>query len=618
MIGEKEYKVSVTEDWVTPEETLLDSASEHSDLEQPMSPNVFRFLAIGSFLLFGVIYIFSAKISIMDHKEFSALAFQNRSVNFSIPAPRGIIFDILGKPLVVNEPSFDLLVVSKEARDSITDKKTVDKVSQILGIHISSIEDKIKSNSVFFAAKGLSKDQVLAIKNLKPHGFYIITNAKRTYVSGPQLSSIIGYAGKVDKTDLADQYYQPTDLIGRTGIEAEYEKYLRGEHGRVFFSEDEDNAEQNPIVGNSVILNINLDAQKQLYNTLYNILRSANLDKGSAIVQKPMTGEVIAMVSFPTYDNNLFIDGLSESEYKKLTDNKSRPLFNRVISGLYNPGSTIKPLMGLMTLEEEIFNPTDNIRDCVELIVPNPFDSSSPSVFKNWRHDTGLFNLRRAISDSCNVYFYIAGGGFKDIQGLGIDRIADYLKKTLVDNILTIDLPGEEKGFVPTRAWKEKTKGVQWYLGDTYNTAIGQGDLLVTPLWINSYISAIANGGTMYRPRVASKVVDVNNNIVMSYEPEPLTELPFSGQNIKEIRRAMVETVLSGTAKLLQDLPVSVAAKTGTAEVIKGQRVNVLFTAFAPAESPEISITVLVEGSTSNQGYATRTAHEFMKWYFDK
>jgi len=197
MINGKEYKITATEDWVTPEETLLDSNSKHTDLEQPISPNVFNFLAIGSFLLFGIIYAFTAKISLVDHDSLSAMAFRNRSVNFSIPAPRGIIYDSSGVALVSNEPSFDLLVVSNEAKKAVDDADFMSKLSDILRIEIQNLNqalnDSIKSNSVFFVSKGLSKEQVLAIKFLNPAGFYIITNTKRVYLSGAQFSSIFWF-----------------------------------------------------------------------------------------------------------------------------------------------------------------------------------------------------------------------------------------------------------------------------------------------------------------------------------------------------------------------------------------------------------------------------------------
>ena len=201
---------------------------------------------------------------------------------------------------------------------------------------------------------------------------------------------------------------------------------------------------------------------------------------------------------------------------------------------------------------------------------------------------------------------------------MGINRIDDYLVAGFANHLLDIDLPGEEAGFVPTPEWKYATKGESWYQGDTYNVAIGQGDLLVTPLWINTYISAVANGGTLWKPNVAARVVDVQKSTVQVFDAQQLGTLPFSKSVIGDMQRAMEETVRSGTAKMFQDLPVTVAAKTGTAEVIKGQRINSVLTVYAPVDNPTIALTVLVEGSSSNQGYALNAAHQFLAWYFSK
>ncbi len=232
--------------------------------------------------------------------------------------------------------------------------------------------------------------------------------------------------------------------------------------------------------------------------------------------------------------------------------------------------------------------------------------------------DFGLFDLRRAIANSCNIFFFTVGGGFGKIIGLGAERIAHYLSRGLANMRLGIDLPGEEHGFLPTPDWKLTTRHEPWYQGDTYNISIGQGDLLVTPLWLNTYVSAIANGGTLYQPHVAWKITDSNQTVLRELTPTSLGMLPFDFNVIGEVKRDMRETVLSGTAQALQDVGVAVGAKTGTAEVIKGQRINALFTAFAPYDHPELAITVLVEGSSSNQGYAIRAAHEVLKWYFSK
>jgi penicillin-binding protein 2 len=622
MFGKKEYKISLSEDWVTPEETLIDSGSEHSDLERPISHNAFRFTFFAAIILLGLVFAFSFKIAVSEHKEYARIAFENKSVNFFIPPPRGIIFDRLGKPLVRNLASFDLLVISKEIRED-QNRPEWDKIADILKTSrdefARSVDESARNQSVFFAAKDLAKDQVLELRYLNPKGFYIVPDTNRRYIDGHQFSSVVGYVGKVNKEDLNDDYYRPTDVIGRLGVELQYEEILRGEHGKIFFSKNtEEKLNIDPVPGRNLVLNIDYDLQKKLYNELYGALAGASLQRGAAIIQNPYNGQVLAMVSFPTYDNNLIVSGLSEKDYKKLFESKSRPLFNRVVGGLYNPGSTIKPFIGLMTLQENIFTPKDVIRDCIRLVVPNPFDPDSPSIFKNWREDTGLFNLRRAIAESCNIYFFIAGGGFGDIPGLGIERIAKYLISSWADKLLGIDLPGEVRGFVPTPDWKEKNRGEPWYQGDTYNVSIGQGDLLVTPLWLNSYISAIANGGNVWRPQIAQRTVDDKKNDIDVFSKEQLFQLPFSAEVLAEVKRDMQETVMSGTAKLLQNLPVKSGAKTGTAEVIKGQSVNALFTAFAPFDNPELAITILVEGASSNQGVAVVVADKVMKWYFER
>lgn len=612
----RSYKIEVDQDdWVTPEETLLDAGSEHSDLERPIANSFFRFLSIISGLGFLILTIMVGKIAILDHEYFSALALQNKSVNFSIPPPRGLILDRTGTPLLMNVPSFDLLIVSREAnKDILKNRELYNQVASILGQSgdemIPKLEESLRSNSLFFIANNLSKDQVLALKHLDIKGWYIVSNTKRVYNDGPVFSQIVGYVGRVNKSDLDDPYYSITDSIGRLGIERQYETYLRGEHGRIFFSQGGEIREDiDPKAGLNVVLNIDSDLQKSLHQELKNTLTSAGLSRGAAIIQNPNTGEVLALVSFPSFDTNDFVNGLSETRYKELFENRSKPLFNRVISGQYNPGSTIKPFLGLIALQEQIIKPSDTIQDCVSI-------SLGDFVFKNWRSDYGLFNLRRAIANSCNIFFFIVGGGSGSVPGLGIERIARYLESSLASVKLDIDLPGEEAGFIPTPEWKRQSRGEPWYQGDTYNISIGQGDLLVTPLWLNTYIGAIANGGDIYKPLVANRVVDSDKNTRVVFKSEKITELPFRDEVIAEIKSDTVETVLSGTAQIMKDVAVSVGAKTGTAEVIKGQSANSLFTAFAPVDHPQLAITVLVEGITSNQTLAVRVAHNVFKTYF--
>jgi len=619
------YSLEINQDdWASPEETLLDAGSDYADLEKPIPDFYFKFIAVATLILFFAVAALSFNLSVFKHDNFEKIAAQNKSVSFAVSPPRGAIFDRLGRSLTENVPSFGLLAVSRELKNSVPEEANLEKLAQILKFSAENFEKTIsdgsKTNSVFFVAADLNKEQILAVENGIFKGFHIIPDLKRRYVDGKQFAHIIGYVGKVNGNDLRrDAYYESVDFMGRTGIEAEYEKILRGEHGRLLFDGGAENGKivnRETSAGSNLVLNIDYALQKKLYNETYNILAANGLAKAAAVIQNPQNGAVLALVSFPDYDNNDFAAGLSDREADSILKNKNQPLFNRVIGGLYNPGSTIKPLMGLMALEEKIFAPQDNIRDCVSLTVPNPFDADSPYVFKNWRSESGLFNLRKAIANSCNIYFFIAGGGHKSIKGLGVERITKYLTASLAAQQLGIDLPGEEAGFIPGPDWKLAEKRESWYLGDTYNISIGQGDLLISPLWLNSYISAIGNGGTFYKPQTAQRILDANKNTIQIFQPEKIGQLQFKQDNILEIKSDMEETVLSGTAKALRDLPVRAGAKTGTAEVVKNKKINSLFSAFAPWENPEIAITVLVEDAASNQGLAVQIAHNVLKWYF--
>ncbi|MDO8496080.1 MAG: penicillin-binding transpeptidase domain-containing protein [bacterium] len=621
----KNYSIAFDgDDWVTPEETLLDSKSQYSDIEKPIPESIFRlfFWLFSSIIIVLACFIF--KIAIFDHGMFAQIAFQNKSANFPLPPPRGLILDRNSQILARNIPVFNLLAVTRELKENnMTTDEYIKKIAKILGqdeeVFLQSVRERMDTNSTFLAYSDLTKDQAVAIKYLETNGLYVVPDTKREYIDGNKTAQIIGYTGKVNKEDLADSYYFSTDIIGRLGVESYYEQYLRGQHGNIFFSREEEGyITKEPEPGKSLVLNIDHDLQIKLHDEIFAVLRDSGLSRGVGIIQNPKTGAVLALVSFPDFDNNIFTSRLSENEYKNLFNNKAKPLLNRVASGLYNPGSTIKPLIGMAALEEKVVDPDDTINDCIKLTVPNQYNPEDSYIFDNWRVEYGPFNLKRAIANSCNIYFFTVGGGHDKIKGLGAEKIARYLKDSFADSLLNIDLPGENNGFVPTPDWKLREKGEQWYLGDTYNTSIGQGDLLITPLWLNSYISAIANEGSIYRPRVARAIVDNNQEVVENFEPETIGSLPFTPETIQIMKAAMRETVLSGTAQILKELPVQMAAKTGTAEVQKGRTANSLFTVFGPYEDPDLAMTILIEGVSTQQGLAVRAAYNVLKWYYGR
>ena len=622
----KKYSVSLeSDDWVAPEETLLDSNSQYSDIEKPIPGSIFRFFMVAFLFMFSIIVFFVFKNAIIDHDVFAKLAFQNRSANFPLSPPRGLILDRNGNVLVRNMPVFNLLAVTRELKeypDNLSEQ--IDKIAGILkqdsSLLYKKILDQMKLSSTFLVHLELTKDQALAVEYLEPDGFYVVPDTKREYIDGYKFSQIIGYTGKVNKEDLKDDYYFTTDVVGRLGIENQYEEFLRGVHGNIFFSRGESGyITKESMPGNSLILNIDHDLQVKLHDEIFAVLRDSGLSRAAAVIQDPRDGSLKALVSFPNFDNNIFSSNISEREYKNLFESKSKPLFDRAIGGLYNPGSTIKPLVGMASLQERIMTPDDVIQDCVNITIPNPYNPDNPYVFGNWRAEFGQFNLRRAIANSCNIYFFTVGGGFGNIKGLGAERLIKYFNSTFITSTLGIDIPGEERGFIPSPEWKLREKGEPWYLGDTYNISIGQGDLLVTPLWLNGYVSAIANGGNFYKPLIAHRIVNENQNTIAEFNSEVIGVLPFSGDVINEVRNAMRETVLSGTAQILKDLPVTAGAKTGTAEVVKGKTANSIFIVFAPHENPELAMTILIEGATTTQqGLAIRAANEVLKWYFSR
>ena len=620
----KEYRVSSYEEKeISPEETLVDSFGS-SKMEAPIDNSVLRF-SFGLVLAILAIFLFAAfRLQILKGEGFRNIALGNRSTVYEIPSLRGNILDRNGKVLAENKPVFDLIAISVD----------LPKNEEMLGALIIGLSDilseppekiaKILENKStresFLIKKDLKKEEVLKIQDRFQSGVYVISGSERFYPNGQKTSAVIGYTGKVNQEDLLDRYYGFNDRRGRIGIEESYEKYLRGEHGQVFFDRSANKySVKQPGSGSSLILNIDAGVQEHLYDALSGALRSAGVRAGAAVAQNPKTGEVLGLVSFPSFDNNQLTGELSEEVYKKYFQGSDKPTFNRAVSGRYHPGSTIKPLLALAGLKEGVINPQTTITDLTGFItVKNIYNPEIVYTYRDWKVQ-GTVNLKKALAHSSDIYFYSVGGGYEKIKGLGFAVLEKYFRIFRIDRILVIDLPGEASGFVPSEEWKIEKFGQSWFTGDTYNVSIGQGDLLTTPLWLSSYVSAIANGGTFYRPFVVKKIMDQDKKVTEEFGSEQLGRLPFDETSFSLVREGMREAVISGTAKLLNELPVEVAAKTGTAEVgTKGSGFNSLFVAYAPYDNPEIAISVAIEDIGKTQGLAILTARDFLAWYFSR
>jgi penicillin-binding protein 2 len=366
-----------------------------------------------------------------------------------------------------------------------------------------------------------------------------------------------------------------------------------------------------------LILSVDYELQKKIFDAMIKYLQRTRTSKASAIALDPRNGQVLALISLPSFDNNLLSYGISSADYKKIFENPDQPLFNRAVSGQYPPGSTIKPFLGAASLEEKIVKPSQTINDTGAITLVNQYTPSIVYRFPDWKTH-GAVDIYSAIAQSCDIYFYYLGGGFENFKGLGLAKITKYLRLFGFGSLTDIDLPSEKGGFVPNAAWKKEVKKEDWFIGDTYHISIGQGDLTATPLQLAVATAAIANNGVIWQPKIVDKIVDSEKNIIDTVKNQSRQIDFISLENIKIIQRAMRQTVVSGTAQILKDLPKEVAGKTGTAQVGADKTLNSLFISFAPFSNPEIVLVIIVEGGGEGNSTAATAAKDIYSWYFTR
>lgn len=408
-----------------------------------------------------------------------------------------------------------------------------------------------------------------------------------------------------------------TDYFGKTGLEASYEEYLRGINGKQKIEVDSaGNLKKNlgtedPINGSDLHLGLDAGLQEEIQDVLEKKLLETKTETAAAVAINPRNGEVLALISLPGFDNNLFSQGISAEDYERLISDENKPMFNRAISGGYPPGSTFKPLVAAAALEEKIVTPDTTI-NCHGGIRIGSYN------FPDWKTH-GVTDIRKAIAESCDVFFYSVGGGWESISGLGIDKIKKYADKFGLGRITGVDIPGEASGLVPDKNWKENRFGERWYVGDDFHCAIGQGFVTVTPLQLANYTAAIANGGTVYRPHFVSYIKKIDGT-EEKIEPKIIGRNFISPQNLQIVREGMRQAISSegGSARQLADLKVAVAGKTGTAQFGSDNKTHGWFVSFAPYDNPEIAMVVLVEGGGEGHSTAVPVTKEIYKWYFEE
>jgi penicillin-binding protein 2 len=606
------------------EDVFLDSLSKRNDkIENSIDKKNIEITRKITFLILFILLLQAFHLQIIKGSYYSEISQKNYTRSIAIKSSRGIIYDKDGRQIVFNVPIFDLVITPNDFfKDKSKTNKKIEKLSQITKINKDDLKkkiEKVEQNSYqpLLILGNIDKEKALIIKEKikKIDGVNLEKNAIRNYVDGIYFSHIIGYSGKIDERELENHPdYMLTDTIGKSGLEFSYERELRGTYGKQEIEVDSFGKRirtikrQDPQDGYDLVLNIDSELQKKIYKEIEKINKKTETKAGAAVALDPKTGAVLALVSLPSYDNNLFAGGISNDKYNKLLDNKSNPLFNRAISGEYPPGSTIKPLIGAAALQERIVSPYKTIVDKGVIYV-------GPYKFLDWRAH-GIVDLTKAIAQSCNVYFYAIGGGYGDIKGLGIKKIKKYANLFGLGNLLGIDIPGEKAGLVPNKEWKKEVKSEKWYVGDTYHVSIGQGDILATPLQIAAYTAAIANGGKLLQPQIVDKIINSNGDLVKNVKPRVIRENFIDDENIKWIQKGMRENVVSGSGRLLYNLPVKAAGKTGTAQYAGNKKTHAWYTSYVPYDNPEIVLTVIIEGGGEGHQTAVPVVKEVFEWYF--
>ncbi len=584
-------------------------------------------------LLVGIIAVLFFRVGylqIVKGSSYGLIAQSNRSRHIPIPAQRGIISDRFGTPLVSNVPKFSLHILPYLIpKDETLRRDFAGLISEIL---LKSKEEVLIDVR---EAAGSPDRELMLYDNISPAeaimlsvrassmpALQVVSGIKRSYqnkdIPLESLSHIIGYEGKITREEYTNRRasgYQPTDYIGKQGIEAGFESVLRGQKGDKVLEVDARGiglttlSEVAPVSGSEIKLSIDLQLQRVAEDALKNAMRINGKDRGSVIVEDVGSGEILALVSLPGYDNEAFSHGIKTEEFKKILDDPRHPLISRAISGLYPSGSVIKPIYALAGLEEEVITKDTTVLSKGGLQVGKWF-------FPDWKAGGhGTVNVKDAIANSVNTFFYILGGGYEDRQGLGVDRLEKWLKLFGFGAKLGIDIPAEASGFIPTPKWKQERKGEQWYIGDTYNLSIGQGDLLISPLQIVNAIASIANGGTRFVPHLLHATKSSGDKDFMRGQGQIAGTLPARDDYFKIIQEGMRETVLAGSARSLQGISLNVAGKTGTAQSVAGHDSHAWFTGFAPFEKPEIALVVLVDEGGEGSSVAVPVAKEIFDWW---
>src|SRR5437867_2676442 len=538
-----------------------------------------RFVAVAVAVAASLV-ILSARLydlQLVHNARYRGLAEQNRVLRLPVAAERGVIYDRAGVVLARNVPGFIVTVLPADLPNA-REQTVVKELASLIRIPAEDIATLLRAGRarslyepVSVTRRPIARDTALVVEERRAGlpGVAVETTSVREYPVGPLYAPVLGYVGALSEDEyiqLRASGYLPDDLIGRTGLEQVYEKVLRGDYGERQVERDAAQreikvlAERPAIPGGGVVLTLDDRLQKVVANELAKSIQKKEMLAGVGVALNPNTGEILAMVSVPAYDDNVFVRGITDPEMKALNADPLRPLVNHAIGDIYPPGSTFKMVTGLAALNEGTAT-----KDTIVNVTSTVLQVDGWNYYDWTAH--GRLDFLHGFSHSSDIYFYTLGGGnpYTGQRGVGADQIARYARMLGFDAPTGLDLPGESGGIIPDPKWKVSEVGEPWSIGNTYHMSIGQGFDAVTPLQLLQAYAAVANGGTIYRPHLLKEVQAAGGGITSSFAPEVVRRLDVKPENLRLLREGLRMVVTSGHA-YMPNAKLPIAGKTGTAE----------------------------------------------------
>jgi len=552
--------------------------------------NVLGWLSV---LVVAVLIGRAGYLQIYEGDYYARLAEGNRIRIIPTMAPRGTFFDRNGELLVQNRPGFAVSLMPVMTK---IDPVVISRLSELLKVPVEEINKKIEAHTGFDPIRikaDVTPDIVTIIEEQKNNypGVIIEVQPIRDYMNKEEAAHTYGYVSEINDMELEkkkDEGYKSGDIIGKFGLEKIYDKELRGENGGQQVEVDVTGkpvqiiGNKPPTPGDDLYLTIDKNLQTAAEKAVDEQLKLIHANAAAVVCMNPQTGEILAMVSRPAFDPNLFAHGISSKDWNKLNNNPYHPMDNKAITGEYPPGSTFKIITGTAALTEGVVTPSELIMDSGHHWIIPKGNAEGEAL--------GLINFQQAMAHSDNVYFYEMG------NRLGIDRLEKYARMFGLGKITGIDLPYESDGLVANRRYKEKNfEDGDWYLSETFDAAIGQGFNLVTPLQAAMVMGEIAADGKRYKPHLVNRIVGPDGKTVREFKPELLGTLDVPAEDIQLVQTGLHEVTKYGTAAgIFRGFPIEIAGKTGTAENPHG-RDHGWFVAYGPFANPDIVVAVIVE-----------------------